>query len=603
LLKDQKKKPHTIDPTEVPTCLENSQSELEMNLAELERERDRLSRELSSWIEWAGEINAHPVRYFLFKKRRRAQHRFLQGRDLAISLMGRLGTFLLTFLPSLLRRRTEGVQDQQLRNLLREAAPPSSASRSRDILLFSLDSPEKPDLSLAVREYAKRGHRVFWISQSLVQWHEPRYEPRYELDPIDGLTGGYLVRLHANNNRFLQTDLPTKTEFHPLKKSLACMLRDFAITSSVSLLEHPSWLSLVQCVPNSYRVFDLQWRPAVQAKEEMDPFISQTELLRSADGVLVDRSWDGQIAETYVSKVMIVADRSDQERLGEDPTTITKDGEKAFSLQGWARRADDLEKLIETIPLPLVSVIVLTHNNLELTKTCLRSVIERSQYPNLEVLVVDNASTDGTVDYLKEFQLHHESVSVIFNRYNVGFAAGNNLGLAAATGEYLVLLNNDTVVTEGWILTLLHHFSDHPDIGLLGAVTNNIGNEAQVKIGYESLDEMPERSRAYTLAHLGELLFLRTVAFFCVMMPRRTYTTCGPISEAYGMGFFEDDDYCRKVEKAGLKIACAEDVFIHHHLSASFNQLKDKERRALFDRNRAIYEKRWGTWVPHRYRY
>ena len=412
-----------------------------------------------------------------------------------------------------------------------------------------------------------------------------------------------MVRLHAKSNRFLLTDFPTCTEFLPLKKSLACLLRDFAITSSVSLFEHPLWFNLIQCLPNSYRVFDFQWKTAVQATLDKDPFISPIELFRSADGVLVDRSWDGQIAETYARKIRLVTDPSDQELLGKDPATITKDGESAFSLQEWARRADDLEKLIETIPLPRVSVIVLTHNNLELTKTCLRSVIERSQYPNMEVLVVDNASTDGTVDYLKEFQHHHELVSVIFNRYNMGFAAGNNLGLAAATGEYLVLLNNDTVVTEGWILTLLHHLSDHPDIGLLGAVTNSIGNEAQIKIVYENLGEMPERSRAYTLAHLGELLFLRTVAFFCVMMPRRTYTICGPISEEYGMGFFEDDDYCRKVERAGLKIACAEDVFIHHHLSASFNRLKGKERQALFDRNRAIYEKRWGTWVPHRYRY
>jgi GT2 family glycosyltransferase len=267
------------------------------------------------------------------------------------------------------------------------------------------------------------------------------------------------------------------------------------------------------------------------------------------------------------------------------------------------QRHSEIQKRIQTHVLPRVSVIILTFNNLELTKVCLSSVIERSDYANLEIIVVDNASTDGTIDYLTEFQRRHSSVKIIANRYNVGFAAGNNLGMAAATGEYLVLLNNDTVVTEGWVLTLLHHLMDHSDIGLLGAVTNHIGNEAQVKVEYAGLDQMPERSRAYTLTHMGELLFLRTVAFFCVMMPRSTYTRCGPISEEYGVGFFEDDDYCRKVEKLGLKIACAEDVFIHHHLSASFNKLREKERRALFDRNRAIYEKKWGPWTPHRYRY
>lgn len=427
-----------------------------------------------------------------------------------------------------------------------------------------------------------------------------RNDPGYELDPIDRAPNGFLIRLHTGSNRSILSSSPTSGELHQLKKSLACLLRDFAITSSVSLFEDPVWLSLIQCIPNSYRVLDLQRKADALAEEGSEPSGLQTELLRSVDSVIVDRSRCEKIAETYAKKVRLPGGVSDQERL--DEPIIREEGNVA-SLQEWARRADALEKLIETISLPRVSVVVLTHNNLELTKVCLNSVIERSQYSNLEIVVVDNASTDGTIDYLAEFQRRHSTVKVIFNRYNVGFAAGNNLGLAAATGEYLVLLNNDTVVTEGWILTLLHHLSDHPEIGLLGAVTNNIGNEAQIKIDYAGLDEMPKSARAYTLTHLGELLFLRTVAFFCVMMPRRTYTLCGPISEEYGTGFFEDDDYCRKVEEAGLKIACAEDVFIHHHLSASFNKMRKNERQALFDRNRAIYEKRWGTWTPHRYRY
>ena len=70
----------------------------------------------------------------------------------------------------------------------------------------------------------------------------------------------------------------------------------------------------------------------------------------------------------------------------------------------------------------------------------------------------------------------------------------------------------------------------------------------------------------------------------------------------FGVGFFEDDDYCRRVEAAGLGVACAEDVFVHHHLSASFDKLKAEARQQLFLRNRAIYEAKWGTWQPHQYR-
>ena len=106
----------------------------------------------------------------------------------------------------------------------------------------------------------------------------------------------------------------------------------------------------------------------------------------------------------------------------------------------------------------------------------------------------------------------------------------------------------------------------------------------------------------YTLAHMGERYPMHNVAFFCTILPRSTYERCGAISEDYGLGFFEDDDYCRKVEAEGLQIACAEDVFVHHHLSASFNKMNDEKRRALVERNKAIYEKKWGTWKPHSYR-
>jgi GT2 family glycosyltransferase len=85
-------------------------------------------------------------------------------------------------------------------------------------------------------------------------------------------------------------------------------------------------------------------------------------------------------------------------------------------------------------------------------------------------------------------------------------------------------------------------------------------------------------------------------------MPRSTWERVGPLDEAFGIGFFEDDDYCRRVEAAGLRVACADDVFVHHHLSASFDALKAERKRELFERNKAIYEAKWGPWVPHAYR-
>ncbi|MGI8559866.1 MAG: glycosyltransferase family 2 protein [Luteimonas sp.] len=71
------------------------------------------------------------------------------------------------------------------------------------------------------------------------------------------------------------------------------------------------------------------------------------------------------------------------------------------------------------------------------------------------------------------------------------------------------------------------------------------------------------------------------------------------MDEAFGIGFFQDDDYCRRVEQAGFTIACAEDVFIHQHLSASFEKLGADHKQSLFEQNRIIYEAKWGEWKPH----
>jgi len=269
---------------------------------------------------------------------------------------------------------------------------------------------------------------------------------------------------------------------------------------------------------------------------------------------------------------------------------------------GWKTASEQMLAACANIKMARVSVIILCFNNLHLTRECLNSVLEKSDYPDLEIILVDNASTDGTPQYILEMALKHPEIRPILNSENIGFAAGNNVGLSAATGDYLVLLNNDTVVTEGWVMTLVRHFQSRPGLGLLGPVTNNIGNEARIKTDYDKIDQMPSAVLGYTLSNMGRVYPMSNAAFFCAMMPRSTYEQCGPISEDYGRGFFEDDDYCRKVEAAGLQIGCAEDVFVHHHLSATFNQIDDRARRVLFERNRAIYERKWGEWIPHFYR-
>jgi GT2 family glycosyltransferase len=248
---------------------------------------------------------------------------------------------------------------------------------------------------------------------------------------------------------------------------------------------------------------------------------------------------------------------------------------------------------------PKASTVIVTYGNLALTQACLASVFERTEWPRHEVIVVDNASTDGTPEYLRRLAAERSDLVVMCNETNVGFAAACNQGLARATGDYLVLLNNDTVVTRGWLSGLIRHLHAGPDIGLVGPVTNEIGNEAKVPVGYDTLEAMPAWAARYTREHRDELRGMSMLAMFCVAMRRETFAEVGPLDEGFGVGMFEDDDYARRMHQLGYRTLCASDVFVHHVGGASFKRLDAEAYRALFVRNKQLYEEKWGLWTPH----
>lgn len=300
--------------------------------------------------------------------------------------------------------------------------------------------------------------------------------------------------------------------------------------------------------------------------------------------------------DSFLASLRDVLDRTEAEDL------IRKRKEFAQG-QTWQHRTEALIQQAEACSHdPKVSVIIVTYNNLNMTQACLSSLEQHSRYQNLEIIIVDNASGDGSPAYLSEWAAGKDNRKLILNEDNRGFAAANNQGLEVATGNFLVLLNNDTYVTPGWLRTLIRHIERDQTIGLIGPVTNNIGNEAKIDIAYKNMEEMQAKAAAYTRKNIGNVCLLKTAAFFCVIMPRSTYERVGKLDEAFGRGFFEDDDYCRRVEQQGLRIVYAEDVFVHHHLSASFNKLDQKERQTLFEENKKVYEAKWGKWIPHKNR-
>jgi GT2 family glycosyltransferase len=251
---------------------------------------------------------------------------------------------------------------------------------------------------------------------------------------------------------------------------------------------------------------------------------------------------------------------------------------------------------------PLVSVILLTYNNLDYTKACLQSLDRWTDYRPWELVVVDNASTDGTPEFLKQYATGRAHVRLVLNTTNLGFAAANNCGIRVARGDFIILLNKDTYLTPGWLFGRVRHLSHDPTRGLVSPITNAIGNEAKIEVEYSSMEEMRLKAADYTKAHSGQLMMTSTVAFFCVAFRRKLIDEVGVLDEGFSVGFFEDDDYCRRVRDRGSKVAIAEDVFIHHHLSATFGAVDVAERSALFEQNREYYESKWGPWTPHVYR-
>jgi GT2 family glycosyltransferase len=112
---------------------------------------------------------------------------------------------------------------------------------------------------------------------------------------------------------------------------------------------------------------------------------------------------------------------------------------------------------------PLVSVVVLNYNGLRYMAKCITSILA-GNYPYFELIIVDNASTDNSMDLLRNF--HDERIQIIQSGSNIGFAAGNNLGYRYASGKYVVILNNDTVVDPNWLQSLVSLMESDPKIGV-----------------------------------------------------------------------------------------------------------------------------------------
>lgn len=285
--------------------------------------------------------------------------------------------------------------------------------------------------------------------------------------------------------------------------------------------------------------------------------------------------------------------------LGEDGAARSAARREHARRNTWADRYTTLESALATT-YPRVSVVVVTYANAHLSRLCLDSIRRGSLWPDLEVIVVDNASPDRTPDDLAEVAREDPRIKLILNPTNVGYAPACNAGIRAATGEYVVTLNNDTVVPRGWLGGLIRHLERDQTIGLVGPVTNAIGNEAKIDVPYTSRAEMEAFAARRAVEREGRSFDIKMLALFCAAMRRTLIEDIGLLDERFEIGMFEDDDYTVRVRERGLRVVCAEDVFVHHFHRAAMKLIPDAEHARIFAANRRRFEEKWGvTWEPH----
>lgn len=216
-----------------------------------------------------------------------------------------------------------------------------------------------------------------------------------------------------------------------------------------------------------------------------------------------------------------------------------------------------------------VSFVILALNKVEYTKQCIES-IQANCKQNYELILVNNGSTDGTADYFNSIP----GAIVIHNPQNLGVSAGWNQGIRRATGDFVLIFNNDTLVPEGAIENLVRGALNFPKAGVIAPRSNAIA-------GPQLLPDFPQFTSQNELFNylkseqnkqaLSYWQFPR-IKGFCMLIPRAVIEQVGLFDEQFGFGNFEDDDYSLRLALAGYDLVVANDSIIFHYGSVSFDQ-------------------------------
>lgn len=248
------------------------------------------------------------------------------------------------------------------------------------------------------------------------------------------------------------------------------------------------------------------------------------------------------------------------------------------------------------------SVIVPCRGQLPFTRFCLAALARHTRSP-WELVVVDDGSEDGTPEYLAGVaDVAPFPVTIVRHESAQGYPAACNAGVAASSGELLVLLNNDAVVTDGWLDQLEALTRVDPAIGLVGPMSNDARPPQLVpEVPYLDLDEMHHFARQWRAERRGQWLTAESLSGFCMLITRTAWDVVGGLDERFGLGLCDDDDLCLRARRAGFELAVAHDLFVHHFGSRTIGAVVPNHE-GLLEENRRVLAEKWGPDTPSGHR-
>lgn len=258
----------------------------------------------------------------------------------------------------------------------------------------------------------------------------------------------------------------------------------------------------------------------------------------------------------------------------------------------------------------MLSIIIVNYNTYKLTKQTIDSVLARSGSLAFEIILVDNASQDGSIQRIQEEYVRAQEAGqlrIICNEANLGFAKANNIGMRVARGTYILLLNSDTYVVDDCLEKSLAYMAEHPQVGALGckvvlpdgtldhACKRGFPTPAAslyYLLGWDKKD--PIKYGQYDALHLGEdeVGEVDCLMGAYMLMPRHVLDEVGMLDEDFFM-YGEDIDLCFRIKEGGYKIVYYPEARIIHHKGGS-----SKKRRT-----KVIYDFHNAMWIFYRKHY